>query len=190
MFRSAQSHWSARIRAHTQAPSGCDPMGAEVRTRTAQPPHAAATLVIPAGNLRLRRERVAASKAEAGRVHGALSVVARRAHAAVSTRQRNHWLGKGWRRSIRARPADSHHPRKSLESPYFKRSFSKKRARARAPSADGRARFRASSTPAFDVALVGISRLMGPFFSGYSSASAREPSLAMASFSGYATVYR
>jgi len=72
MFRSAQSHWSARIGADSGAPGKCDPIGTEVRTRAAQSPHAAATLVIPAGNLRRRRERVAASKAEAGRFHGAL----------------------------------------------------------------------------------------------------------------------
>ena len=53
-----------------------------------------------------------------------------RAHAAVSTRRRNHWRGNGWRRGIRAHPADSHHWRKSLEFPYFKCSFSKN-ARAR-----------------------------------------------------------
>lgn len=54
----------------------------------------------------------------------------------------------------------------------------------------GEPRFRGFDHAAFDVVLVGISRLMGPFFSRYALVPTGEPYLARSSFSGYATVYR
>lgn len=92
---------------------------------------------------------------------------------------------KGCRRTSTKFPS----PAKIAKIALFQAQFFKNRARGRPPSADGRASFWGFNHAAFDVALVGISRLMGPFFSGYASAPAGKPCLARASFSGYATVY-